>query len=553
MIAKGLVGHWSMNSEDTDNGMIRDRSAYDNHGTLNGGVSNGGYAPSGSAMTFDGTDDYIDIPNDLFSGKNAATTTAWVKPKSLSSDAGLIQQEDSWYFQLTSGNELLIAPHGDPGVSGGNLSTGKWHFVVFSWKGNDFYKGYVDGNLVINQSSSVGSLNNSSYEASIGWRDNQNYYLDGDISEVRLYNRVLSQSEITQLYNQRSTRAHKMQQVPVAQQDLVAHYPFASSGATDQSGNGNDGTNNGATYIDDGGVEASGAASFDGSSYIDTNYSHPIDEGGAISFWIKTTDNWAVGAHESSSGDDNRFYIWDVNGIGVGNNYYNNSIGIKDGNWHHLVGSFVDGTATLYVDNVVDHSISYNVGQNQTQNLYLGAVHDRGGGVQRRFDGDMDKVHIYNRALSAAEVKRLYQSEKGVFGGIEKGYKSSDLSFFANQWNGSSNNGEVDITGSQFTKRNGEVVDITPINNGAALQEGGSVSGVEGYIMYSEQSVFDRFSDNPPNSSNGDHVIGVRKNGETWEYDDNTSFHEFSPRPTDHLIAEVGWGVDFVNGLNIYS
>lgn len=38
---KGLVFHGTFNDSDTDNGVLRDKSAYDNHGVINGGVTTG--------------------------------------------------------------------------------------------------------------------------------------------------------------------------------------------------------------------------------------------------------------------------------------------------------------------------------------------------------------------------------------------------------------------------------------------------------------------------------------------------------------------------------
>src|SRR6056297_488604 len=108
--------------------------------------------------------------------------------------------------------------------------------------------------------------------------------------------------------------------------------------------------------------------------------------------------------------------------------------------------------------------------------------------------------------------------------GIEFGIVSSDLTLFDNQWGGSSNNGEIDITGSQFISQDGNVKDITPINNGVAMPDSG-YDGDSGFLMYSEENVFNRFSSNPPNSSNADYMIGVRYNNNQWQYTDNNDFH----------------------------
>lgn len=568
-LQKGLVGHWTMNSEDVDNGKIRDRSAYDNHGTLNGGVSNGGYAPSGFALEFDGNDDNVDLGDpSLFNEiTDEFSVSVWFKTSSTGDQVILnnanYNDDTGWQIRTDSGDRIQLEYYDtsngntQPDSNAGNLTNGQWHHFVVTFDANNEFVYYVDGKYDLNGSSNE-ILDNDNINTRIGAMEISGHdrRFNGKISDVRVYNRALSQSEINQLYNQRTTRAHKMQKVPVAQQDLVAHYPFASEGATDQSGNGYDGTNNGATYIDDGGVNANGAYDFNGSEdEISINKSvFDVNSSFTLSGWFLVRGGRGGMAKHDGSGN----YMY----FGPGNSTVfafvlsdgSNSIGpihTYNSNWTHYAGVYsqTNEKLILYADGIL---------QDQKDVSSLGAVSNHDFALGRRapndgYGGKISDARVYDRPLSKYEVKRLYQSEGAVFGGIEKGYKSSDLTFYANQWDGSGNTGEVDITGSQFTKRNGEVVDITPIDNGVALQEGGSVSGVEGYIMYSEQSVFDRFNDNPPISGNGTHLIGVRKNGETWEYDDNGSFHEFSPRPTDHLIAEVGWGVDFVNGLNIYS
>lgn len=584
---KGLVGHWTMNSEDADSGKIRDRSAYDNHGTINGSPNQSQSSIIGDSFDFDGSGDYIETFN---LGVDSHSLSCWFYADNIDSNGHSIFSGNSggndaysgFWLDDTAQMYYMLDDEKEGGNSfnelrGSSISTGKWYHLVQTYDGETgATAGYLNGNLDASGSRQPNvTFNDVVYV--IGSRsDGSDFYFNGKITNVRVYNRALSQSEVNQLYNQRTARAHKMQKVPVAQQDLIAHYPFASSGATDQSGNGNGGTNNGATYIDDGGVKGTGVYEFNGGQNIKVNKDKQNLTGLSVSAWIKpnsfnTTYPGIVTALPSSGTDDYAdgftLQLWNNNkqidlearDIIGGHAPSNSATSFGSGNdlslnkWVHVVWTY-DSNAEeniIYTDG--DEGISFSGSSNVTLDLYRMTIGGRyyNSSYREYFDGQIDDVRIYDRPLSKYEVKRLYQSEGAVFGGIEKGYKSSDLTFFANQWNGSSNNGEVDITGSQFTKRSGETIDITPINNGVALQDGDSSS--EGYIMYSEEPVRDRFSDNPPHPSNGDYLVGVRKNGETWEYDDNTSFHEFSPRPTDHLIAEVGWGVDFVNGLNIYS
>jgi hypothetical protein len=87
---------------------------------------------------------------------------------------------------------------------------------------------------------------------------------------------------------------------------------------------------------------------------------------------------------------------------------------VADGQWHHFV-CVADKNADVMriYDNGIEIPVTLsNVGAwpnvTDTTNLSIGrwtAGSDPGG----PFDGTIDDVRIYNRALSAQEVKRLYQ------------------------------------------------------------------------------------------------------------------------------------------------
>jgi hypothetical protein len=85
--------------------------------------------------------------------------------------------------------------------------------------------------------------------------------------------------------------------------------------------------------------------------------------------------------------------------------------------WHHFVG-IIGGTnqsnMSIYIDGILSNGIA---GPNNgtfyqpTQNSwYIGA--DTSGSVNSLWNGLLDDVRIYNRALSASEVQALYNAEK---------------------------------------------------------------------------------------------------------------------------------------------
>ncbi len=101
---------------------------------------------------------------------------------------------------------------------------------------------------------------------------------------------------------------------------------------------------------------------------------------------------------------------------------------ISDGKWHHIVyvrGSmFADtpgprlGETVLYIDgNQVRRWKGRGLNRNDvtpyTLPIYLGAV-NHNGKAREFFQGSMDEVRVYNRALSDAEVLRNFRSKIGL-------------------------------------------------------------------------------------------------------------------------------------------
>ena len=87
-----------------------------------------------------------------------------------------------------------------------------------------------------------------------------------------------------------------------------------------------------------------------------------------------------------------------------------NDTSIFDGNWHHIVGTYDNNSVKLYIDGQLkdteaapDSTIEYG-----TSDLYMGSV----GGNKRFFKGSIDAVRFYNRALTQADVTKLFQIKR---------------------------------------------------------------------------------------------------------------------------------------------
>lgn len=104
-----------------------------------------------------------------------------------------------WYLQDSNDAADLV----ELNSTGLNAADGAWHHVVgvHNASTNTVYL-YVDGNEVDVQTSAVFSANFASDEGiSVGWLDiAPNYYFNGTLDEIAIYNRALSATEVGQHY-----------------------------------------------------------------------------------------------------------------------------------------------------------------------------------------------------------------------------------------------------------------------------------------------------------------------------------------------------------------
>jgi len=212
---------------------------------------------------------------------------------------------------------------------------------------------------------------------------------------------------------------------------LAAYYPL-NGNVNDASGNGNNGTNYGATFTTNRFGTANSALLFNGTtSYV--NFGNVSFLNGATqatwNFWINTKQTPSLGPSvvrkddawiPLQGGDDPieqtwRTPLWFANGT---QSYvvYGSLTNMTDGNWHMITatfnqssfGFFIDGTPITPVTQTYPLSTTLATSTNP---FTLGAAIDTGGEF---FSGLLSDLSIYNRALSTNEVQELYQFESGA-------------------------------------------------------------------------------------------------------------------------------------------
>ena len=220
----------------------------------------------------------------------------------------------------------------------------------------------------------------------------------------------------------------------VAGHKLVAYYPLDGD-TQDHSGNGNHGTNHGATFVS--GISGN-ALKFDGKDdYISTDYTQNSVTAYTIEVWVKTTDSGnkktfvqdrgsgagkslTLGMGRSGAGFGSSgqvFYILDSEGIDTGVHSVQT---INDNNWHHVVGVWSASPETeidpsqfkIYIDGVQVTTTSGNYDSSSHPKSPLtglgGTKIARHDAWNTNFNGIIDEVSIYNYALTASEIKANY-------------------------------------------------------------------------------------------------------------------------------------------------
>lgn len=211
-LQNNLVGWWTLNTADMSSAQIRDISGQGNNGTKNSSVETVA-GKLGQALSFSGDSaDSVTFPTPVV---NTTTIAFWYKTNTLTLPAGH-RMAISGGSNAAGGTYLSLFGSGTakPFVSfriGATQRTldsnvpsvvDRWTHVAASWDGARI-RIYVDGVLRNTSADFSGEqlIGFGGGEGYIGkYQANTGYEFSGAIDDVRVYSRVLSASEITDLY-----------------------------------------------------------------------------------------------------------------------------------------------------------------------------------------------------------------------------------------------------------------------------------------------------------------------------------------------------------------
>ncbi|MBE3144974.1 MAG: LamG domain-containing protein, partial [Planctomycetes bacterium] len=206
-LSRGLVGCWPVNDKPPVLGILHDVSGNNNHGTLVGDVSTA-IGKFGSSLYFPGVTDYVTVPDNGTLRFNSATQdfsiVLWINTANAGTQyviGKLEANDDGWRVLTTVGVVWLSV--GTVDVKGAaNIADGRWHQIVAVANRSGNGQIYIDGVANGNPVSVSGLAMDTASPVIIGtspYATNTNEYV-GLMDNVSIYNRVVSASEVQQLY-----------------------------------------------------------------------------------------------------------------------------------------------------------------------------------------------------------------------------------------------------------------------------------------------------------------------------------------------------------------
>jgi len=453
----GLVGYWPFT------GNANDMSGNAYHGVVTGAtLTTDRFGNPNKAYAFGDTSKYITIADavPLRLSNTDFTISSWINQSNILSDQEAILSKRD--IGIQNGYILNITGAASPvqglvnyQVSGGTdpkvlsdtlVSQNAWHHVVVVYTLSDQrLRMYIDGfkqadttgipspaagataNLVIGKDGSSGS-----------------YAFHGKIDDVAMYNRALSLSEIQQLNSPCGS-------VDIAS-NIITQYDF-SGNANDLSGNNHHGTaSGGATLTMNRFYIASNAFAFNGASSTitvpDASALRLNNTDFTISAWIyqdgSVPGNAAILSKRTGSGQNG--YIFNIGGfssVPPGRLSFNVSGGIDPKAisdsvftayfWHHIavVYDLSSETMLIYIDGLLNSATPGIPSPNAATvaNLEIGSD---GAGNPYFFNGKIDDLRIYNRALSPCDMDSLFKAPIPYITGINPVESEKTFELFPN-------------------------------------------------------------------------------------------------------------------------
>jgi MSHA biogenesis protein MshQ len=411
-----------------------------------------------------GTSDWLNVPSGIIDGLNDLTLSVWVNvangysQQEIFHALGSSTSDDEFEVYLSNESDVYVKVQNVGTILDGSITiaNGMWHHILVT-RTSDQVCLYVD-NQFQNCVTGVGSgqLSVPSSNAIVIGQEQDSFggsfysaqSFEGLMDEFKIYDQVLSSTEITSLYtnefannnyNGTSRDAVSCNVEPIAKYNLEASTWSGSNSILDSSGSNFHASpvgNISSTLLDPISCQAvdipynSNLATRDA---IDTGVDvNTLGDKGSIAFWYRSNNEWDENSSEkvlfdASTSSDAQFlmYIWPGGYLafeasepdGDRTEVYTNQSSIAADTWVHIVVTwnatsddikiYVNGTSktlTPFLANTLTQGLNLNLdtlyfGDNNstTESAYGGSA-----------DGSIDEIHLFSHVLRTNQVNAIY-------------------------------------------------------------------------------------------------------------------------------------------------
>lgn len=430
----GLIGYWPLDGDNYNSatGRVTDKTPYEHHGNNNGAtLTTDRMGQSNGAMNFNGSS-WIDTGT-VFPSINALMTISiWVNPGTSQTTYadiwgnhanydGIVMQQNAdnlnqYSFGYGNGSSWI-------GTGFFNLTANQWQHVVAVKDSQNCYI-YING--VEQISARVSCPSNIVPSTGPNFRIAQGFssgrYFNGSISDVRVYNRALSATEVSTLYGSYKPKivSDSLQKGLILDMPLTSKYTKTVTAGSeimvDRTPYSNNGQNSGAAIGSDSAnfVEESDVVAVPGaflnnlSKITESVWINPsvLCEGSRTDWdiFLSRADPWGyMGFYRSGSNFIPDFYL----ALSNGSRRVSASISVSTNQWYHVAGVYDGSKMKIYINGVESNNIDASgVTATTGDSLAIGDYHVGYHDVSP--NAKMSSVKIYNRALAADEIKLLY-------------------------------------------------------------------------------------------------------------------------------------------------
>jgi hypothetical protein len=406
-----------------------DNNALDMVGTNNGTLVNGTtYAPGKvtQALSFDGMDDYVSIPNGIIphTARNF-TVDVWVYAESIngSGENHIVYSGPSgggeYYLANRNGN-FEFAIYTDSGwyrvgVAG---ETGVWKHLTGLRRGTQieiWVDGVLRNSLAVPDSDLVTGPN---VHSSIGSYNRGQYgFWDGLIDEVAIFSRALSPEEIATISAAGS--AGKCIPTCVQPPSGMVSWWKGEDNANDFTGGNNGALVNSPTFADG---RVGRAFNFGGDGdYVQVLSPVGLPVGNSprtMMLWFKTPSAWGdtyqvvIQYGGNTAGSKFGLYIPDywsrtLSFWGEGSDFAG-STPLQLDTWYHGAVSYDGSVRRLYLNGQYETSLAQSLNTQMNSGGFTIGRTSSSDNITSQWNGLVDEAAIFDRALSAEEIAAIY-------------------------------------------------------------------------------------------------------------------------------------------------